>query len=81
MAKKKPKQASINDQLRALVDTCGISRYRLAIEAGIDHSALSRFMSGERGLSAKALDRIGEVLDIELTMHGPRSESQTDTKG
>jgi hypothetical protein len=32
----------------------------------VEQSALSRFMSGERGLSMKALDRLGQVLDLEI---------------
>jgi transcriptional regulator with XRE-family HTH domain len=69
MAKKLSKHASsrlISNQLRRLVDGSGISRYRLSKLMEVEASALSRFMSGERGLSMKALDKLGTVLDLEI---------------
>ena len=65
MAKRKPK---VSDQLRGLIETCGISQYELAKLTHIDQSALSRFMSGQRGLSSKALDRLGEYLNLKITI-------------
>jgi len=56
MGKKRKNRKRVSDQIRRLVETCGISRYEIAKLTGIDDSALSRFMSGERGLSMKALD-------------------------
>ena len=56
----------VSDQLRRIIDRCGVSRYELARLTGIDESTLSRFMSGERGLSMKALDRLGETLGIRV---------------
>jgi len=49
-----------------------MSRYEIAKQTGIEQSALSRFMSGERGLSTSTLDRLGELLDLEIVMHKPR---------
>ena len=43
-----------------------MTRYEIAKRAEIDHSAMSRFMSGERGVSSAALDRIGELMDWEI---------------
>ncbi|NLS96592.1 MAG: helix-turn-helix domain-containing protein [Planctomycetaceae bacterium] len=65
MAKKQIKKLS--DQLRATIDASELSRYRIAIEAGLDHGTLSRFMNGKGGLSIDALDRIGQILRLELT--------------
>lgn len=69
MAKSHPK---VSDQVRQLVESCGLSRYQIWKLTGIDQSALSRFMSGERGLSSEALDTIGELLQLEVKMHGPK---------
>jgi hypothetical protein len=35
---------------------------------------MSRFMNGERGLSTTNLDRIGEFLDLRLTMGKPNKK-------
>ena len=73
MSKKRTeKKRRFSDQIRRLIDSCGMSRYQISKHTGIDQAALSRFMSGERGLSRKALDEIGELLDLEVIMHGPR---------
>jgi transcriptional regulator with XRE-family HTH domain len=79
------KRPKITDQLRRIIDTCGLTRYRIAKETGISESALSRLLSGERGVSAKALDKLGALLDLELVMHGPTTTKvaagKSKTKG
>jgi len=65
MAKKRPKQLS--DQLRQAIDDCGLSRYEIAKQTGIDESALAKFYNGHRGLSMEALNALGEFL--QLTIH------------
>jgi len=62
---KPPKR--ISDQLRAAIDASGLSRYRICKELGIDQATMSRFMSGERGLTLKVIDRLGEFLGLTLT--------------
>ncbi len=42
------------------------SRYRIAQETGIDEGRLSRFMSGETGLSVEAVETLADYLDIEI---------------
>jgi plasmid maintenance system antidote protein VapI len=63
MGKKRPR---FSDELRRAVDACGLSRYRLCQELGIAESTLSRFMSGERGLTMKCLDRLAALLDLHV---------------
>ncbi len=70
--KRKKRRPLVSDQLRTAIETCGLSRYRIALETGVSASALARFMSGERGLSSKALDTLGKFLDLEVVMHGPK---------
>lgn len=60
----------MSDQLRRLVESCGLSRYELAKRTGVDESALSRFVHGERGLSMEALDAIGMALGWDVIQHG-----------
>jgi transcriptional regulator with XRE-family HTH domain len=54
------------EQLRRLIRDCGETRYSLSQKTGIDQSALSRFATGKRGLSMEAIDRVFEVLDLEI---------------
>jgi plasmid maintenance system antidote protein VapI len=60
------KRLTFSDELRRAVDDCGLSRYRISKELGIAESTLSRFMSGERGLTMKCLDRLAALLDLHL---------------
>ncbi len=71
--KKKPRrQLTFSEQVRKVIVDCGMSRYELAKRAGIEESALSRYMSGERGLSTRTLDKLGKLLNLEVVMHSPK---------
>lgn len=59
------KPTKLTDQLRQAIDAADRSRYRIALDAGIDHATMSRFMNGA-GLSMEALDAIAETLGLEL---------------
>ena len=65
----------LSDQVREAVDASGLSRYRICKEADIAQAAMSRFMSGQGGLSMAALDRLGEVLELKITA-GIRRQSK-----
>ncbi|MAE61002.1 MAG: hypothetical protein CMJ49_06550 [Planctomycetaceae bacterium] len=65
------KQPSFSDQLRTAIDGSGLTRYRICKEAGIDEASMSRFMNGTMGFSIDALDRIGEVIGLEVKARGP----------
>jgi predicted XRE-type DNA-binding protein len=58
----------VSEQVRALIDNSGMTRYQISKLTGIHQSALTRFMSGERGLSMQALDALGEALELEVVM-------------
>ncbi len=72
MAKNKTKRPKVSDQVREAITTCGLTRYRIGQLTGIDQASLTKFASGERGLSTTALDTLGELLDLEVVMHGPK---------
>ena len=57
---------SFTDQIRAAIDASGLSRYRIWKETGISQATLSRFMSGKGGLSVEGLDKLAEVLKLEV---------------
>jgi transcriptional regulator with XRE-family HTH domain len=58
----------LSDQIRDAVDDSGLSRYRICREIGLSESAMSRFMSGESGLSLANIDLIAELLDLNITV-------------
>jgi transcriptional regulator with XRE-family HTH domain len=66
MAKKRTQ--SMTDQLRQVIDDSGLTRYRIAQATGISETALSLFYNGQRGLSMKALNALGEFLQLKITM-------------
>ena len=58
----------VTDQLRRAIADCGLTRYEIAKRSGIDESALAKFYIGHRGLSMKALDALGECLQLSITL-------------
>jgi transcriptional regulator with XRE-family HTH domain len=61
-----PTKGTVSERIREAIEAADVSRYRIARETGIEQSALSRFMSGERGLSQEAIDDLAEFFDFEL---------------
>ena len=66
------RRVTLSDQVRAAVDASGLSRYRICKETGLSQAAMSRFMSGQGGLSMKALDRLADLLDLNITTNRRR---------
>lgn len=60
------KRIKLSDTIRAEIERSDATRYHIAKATGIEQSALSRFMSGERGLSMEALDALFEYFDLEI---------------
>jgi transcriptional regulator with XRE-family HTH domain len=58
----------LTDQLRQAIDDSGLTRYQIAKETGIDESALAKFYNGHRGLSMDALNALGELLQLKITL-------------
>lgn len=63
MAKRRVK---LSDQVRRAVDASGLSRYRVAKEIGVAESTMSRFMSGQGGLSLANLDALADLLGLDI---------------
>jgi transcriptional regulator with XRE-family HTH domain len=58
----------LSEQLREAIEKSPMSRYELSKKSGVSQSTLSKFVLGQRpGLSFDALDRIGRVLELQLT--------------
>ena len=55
-----PRQIPFSDQIRKLIDDADETRYRIAVETGIDHAVMSRFMTGKGGLSMDSIDALSK---------------------
>ena len=71
---------SISEQLRQAMIDDGRSRYRLAKETGIDMSTIHRFYWGMGGMSADGIDRLADVLGLELCPKQAAPAKKTSTK-
>jgi transcriptional regulator with XRE-family HTH domain len=68
-----PKKAkTVSERIREAVETADVTRYRIAQETGIEESALSRFISRERGLGMESLDALAEYFGLELVQRDNR---------
>ena len=74
MGKKRAKKTTFSETLRQAIEDSGLSRYRISQETGIEQSALSRFMSGKTGLSTSTIDKLAELLGLELVVRGPKKK-------
>lgn len=57
---------TISEQLLREIKTCGITRYRISQDTGIEESVLSRFVTGKRGLGMEAIDKLAVYFGLEL---------------
>ncbi len=66
--KKKKEPKLLSAQLREILDSGVMTRYRLSKEAGVDQGQLSRFVLGKGQMTFNTLDRIGTVLKLKLVV-------------
>ena len=71
---KKQNRKKFSVQIRQAVDDSGITRYRIWKDTGLSESMLSRFVSGDRGLSMTALDTLAEYLDLHVFEGTPKGK-------
>ena len=72
-----PKHRKLSDQIRQAIDASAMTRYRICKELDFSESVMSRFMAGTCGLSLETLDRLGELLGLEIVV----SKKGRKTKG
>lgn len=70
------RRLSLSDQIRRSVDTSGLSRYRICKELGMSEATMSRFMSGEGGLSMRKLDALAGLLGLEISVRKRRTKGR-----
>lgn len=61
------KRVSFSDQIRKAIDESGMSRYEICKRLELDQGAMSRFMHGKQGLELATIDRLAEMLGLEIT--------------
>ena len=59
-------RSTLTDQIREAVKLSKLTSYQICKETGIQNSSMSRFLSGERGLSLAHLDKLAELLGLRI---------------
>lgn len=62
--------AVLTDALRKAIEDADVTLYRIAKDAGLDFSAVSRFYHGERSLTLDSADKLAEYFQMELKPKG-----------
>jgi len=60
----------VSDAVRRAIDAAGVRRSVICREAGIDEASISRFMAGKTGLTLATLDRLADVLGLDVVARG-----------
>jgi transcriptional regulator with XRE-family HTH domain len=60
------KRVKLSEQIRQAIKNSGRTRREISEAAKVSESLMSRFMSGDSWLSEKYLDRIADVLNLNL---------------
>ncbi len=63
-------EVPVSDKLRERIADSGLSQSELARETGIPQPSISRFVSGDRGLSLEHVDTLAEYFNLKLTDDG-----------
>jgi transcriptional regulator with XRE-family HTH domain len=71
---------TISAVLRRAVADGPLSRYAISKIIGVDQGTLSRFVSGQCGLSLESIDKVCELLGLRLVAEGPKRKAK-QTKG
>ena len=72
--------SKILDEIRKAIKDSDKSRYRLSKETSIPQSQLSRLLTGEKGLSFEALERLVEALGLEIVIQKRRPKGRQKRK-
>ncbi|HEY1378992.1 MAG TPA: helix-turn-helix transcriptional regulator [Gemmataceae bacterium] len=75
------RRVKLSDQVRRAVDASGLSRYRISKEIGVAESTMSRFMAGRTGLSMEYLDRLADLLGLNITATKTTTAKKGTTRG
>jgi transcriptional regulator with XRE-family HTH domain len=62
------------DEIREAIKASDKTRYRLSKETSIPQSQLSRLMTGEKGVSFDAMERLADALGLEIIIRPKRRQ-------
>ena len=68
--------ARLLDEIRKAIRQSDQTQYRIAEETEISRAALSRLMSGERGLSVETVEKLANYLGLEIICRPRRRQSK-----
>ncbi len=69
---KKKRHVGIGDRIRRAFVESGLTRYELAKRTGIPYSTIHRFMATDRDIALSNVERLCEVLELELRPIGSK---------
>ena len=67
----------IGEQLKKAIQEGRLSQAALARGTGLSEGQISRFLRGERGLSLESIDKLLDVLELEIVIR-PRRKGKDD---
>ena len=67
---------TILDQIRSVIESSDVTRYRIAKDLGIDQGQMSRLMNGQSSLSLEALERLCDYLGLEIIIQPKQRRSK-----
>ena len=70
----KPMREPFSAILRRAIIESGLSRYAVSVRSGVDQATLSRFIAGKRGLNLDSIDKLVDVLDLEVRPRRKRKD-------
>lgn len=73
-------RTKLSDQIRRAIEKSGLSGYRIAKETGISQSMISVFMSGKGMLSMKFLDRVADLIGLNIALGIDVNEKGTNLR-
>ena len=68
--------SKILDEIRRAIKASDKTRYRLSKETSVPQSQLSRLMTGEKGLSFEALERLADALGLDIVIQQKKSRKK-----
>jgi transcriptional regulator with XRE-family HTH domain len=69
----------LTNQLRDIVESRGLTAYRVGRLAGVDPGVVQRFLTGQRDIRMETADRIATALGLRLVEVGTRSRRRSAT--
>jgi len=76
-----PAMSKTEATIRKAIARSADSRYRIAEQSGVSQGQLSRFVSGERGLSIDNIEKVADALGLEIVVRPkPRRKAKKVTR-